>query len=149
MFWRIRRFFRACSRLIAYAPVIWRNEEWDYNYLFELLAFKLGRMEHEHRNDSHHLHADRYARQLQICRTLLTRLQNDNYLKHRHAYLEARYGEHVFNEGGITRSGVTPENKAAYNAEMTRMMKYETLMQKQDLEMFCRIFKKYVFHWWT
>jgi len=41
---RLRKFFRGISRLIAYAPTIYNNEDWDPEYMDELLAFKLDRM---------------------------------------------------------------------------------------------------------
>ena len=36
---------RKLIRLYQWLPVIWKDEEWDYNYLLDIIKYKLSRME--------------------------------------------------------------------------------------------------------
>lgn len=46
----MKRFIRRLRRLIAFIPVIWRTNDWDYGYSLELLQFSLGRLAKEVEN---------------------------------------------------------------------------------------------------
>lgn len=41
---RFRTIRRAILRLISWFPVIWKDEDWDEVYLFEIMRFKISRM---------------------------------------------------------------------------------------------------------
>jgi len=48
----MKHFFRRIKRIIDYIPILWKNEDFDYGYILELLAYKLKRtrehiMEHK------------------------------------------------------------------------------------------------------
>ena len=43
----LKHFFTQVVRVIQYIPVIWKDEDWDYKYVLDLLDFKLARMEKE------------------------------------------------------------------------------------------------------
>lgn len=87
MFWAYRRcrdvkwFFydliRGMKNLYDYAPLIYRDRDWDHIYLAELLEFKLARMEKCLRN-GHLLHANKRADSVEICRILAGRLANEH-----------------------------------------------------------------------
>lgn len=74
--WHIRKCFRFMARLISYIPVIWKNEDWDYDYLYDLIEFKLTRMEKALRKDNLHLNSNKYAQQIRICLAYLDRYRN-------------------------------------------------------------------------
>lgn len=38
------RIFRKIKRIIDYIPILWNNEDWDYEHLLELIEFKLKRI---------------------------------------------------------------------------------------------------------
>lgn len=38
------RIFKKIKRIIDYIPILWNNEDWDYEHLLELIEFKLRRM---------------------------------------------------------------------------------------------------------
>lgn len=65
--------------LLEYAPVIWHTREWDSGYLYELVAFKLKRMERVLRFG---VASDRrnIADQIKATRLALERLHADDYL---------------------------------------------------------------------
>jgi len=37
--------FAILKRIIAWLPVLWRDEDWDYAYLIYIIRFKLNRMQ--------------------------------------------------------------------------------------------------------
>lgn len=41
---KIKRFFEKISKIISYLPILWQDEDWDYEYLLVLMKFKLKRM---------------------------------------------------------------------------------------------------------
>ena len=40
----VRNFFKRVYRIIQYIPVIYKNEDWDYDYLVNLVEYKLTRI---------------------------------------------------------------------------------------------------------
>lgn len=42
--YRIKRFFGKIKKIFEYMPLLWRDEDWDYGYLLDLIKFKLIRM---------------------------------------------------------------------------------------------------------
>lgn len=81
---RLRKFFRGIGRLIAYIPVIYNNEEWDPEYMDELVAFKLNRMIKYHEKYNQFEVKDKLLEQMRIAK---------HYLEHGdpEAYREAGY----------------------------------------------------------
>lgn len=41
---RVTRFINKILKICAYLPVLWRDEDWDFSYLLDLIKFKLNRM---------------------------------------------------------------------------------------------------------
>ena len=140
MRWRIRKFFRSLFRTIAYLPIVWGNEEWDWAYLFELMEFKLRRMQKAHENDKWHTNAHVYARQLLVCAELLKRIREDNYTTGMYEGFFEKYGSPL----DPSRKELTPEGVK----EFRRLTAYETSMKQQDIMLFCKLFSKYYAHWW-
>lgn len=44
--YRIKRFFRKCRNVIRWIPTIWKDEDWDQTYIYDMLLLKL-----EHQRD--------------------------------------------------------------------------------------------------
>ena len=40
----IRQFFRRIAKIFIYLPIIWKDEDWDYEYVLDLIDFKIARM---------------------------------------------------------------------------------------------------------
>ena len=41
---KVINFVRKILKICAYIPVLWKDEDWDYSYLLDLIKFKLNRM---------------------------------------------------------------------------------------------------------
>ena len=65
--YQIKRFFRKCYNVIRWLPTIWKDEDWDDQYIVDILIKKL-----EHQRDfflsdkTHVLRASETAEQIQI-----------------------------------------------------------------------------------
>lgn len=156
MNWRLRRFGRAVARLFAYAPIIWRNEDWDWAYLFELMEFKIRRMQNVHEGDTIHLHHKRRARELQIAAHLLKRIRTDDYAsKDYDEYLE-KWGELTWKplKDGLSmldgRENVHSEQDAVNcRADFKRISARELTLSSQDEAMLFSLLRKRFRYWWT
>ena len=159
IFCSLRYFFKRLIRVIQYLPIIWKNEDWDHSYIFDLLSYKLGRVEKCLKNDPYHQNAKRYARQVQVCRILLERLIADNYCEYEKKKHDEKWGELKHKDGKRYKAGVelifyrdkcqTEEEKTLETEESKRIWKKEEELRKRDLESFCRIFNKHCESWWT
>lgn len=66
------------QNLIAYFPVIWKDRDWDGNYLLELLEKKLSRMEHSIGNGPF-VNSKKDGINIKKTRLAVKRLIDDNY----------------------------------------------------------------------
>ena len=39
--WKIKEYIRKIKNLIRWAPIIWRDHDWDYHFIYEMLKHKL------------------------------------------------------------------------------------------------------------
>jgi len=39
--WKIKEYIRKIKNLIRWAPIIWRDRDWDYYFIYEILKHKL------------------------------------------------------------------------------------------------------------
>ena len=44
MFYSVKKFFKKIHKICEYMPVLWKDEDWDFDYLLELIEFKAKRM---------------------------------------------------------------------------------------------------------
>ena len=76
MFYGLRKFGRFIKRLYRWFPVLWRQEDWDYDYLYEVMRIKMEELLKCLKEDNIHIGADRRARQLSICLEYFKRMRN-------------------------------------------------------------------------
>ncbi len=86
--WRFRSGLRRLKRFIAWFPVIWRDEEWDAAYLYEIMRFKISRMRADMEKAQRHTTWKRDVKNMRVAEFVLNRLAfsdhyHDNYEKHR------------------------------------------------------------------
>lgn len=60
----IRRFTRRLKRLFKWTPVIWKDEDWDYEYLLKITQFKLEQMAELHVKDGDAMNSKLYASEM-------------------------------------------------------------------------------------
>jgi len=72
-------FFRKIKNLIRWFPIIWKDEDWDFHYIFEILKFKLKNQAKYIGNRDFHTRAKRDAEIMNLCVRLMEKIQNEYY----------------------------------------------------------------------
>lgn len=74
----LRRFNRFVSRVMRWLPVLWNQEEWDYEYIYDLLAMKMKELRTSMSRDTWHDQKDvqKGIKQIDICLLRLDRWRN-------------------------------------------------------------------------
>lgn len=44
MLYRIKRFLRKIGKIIGWLPILWKDEDWDYEYILDILRHKVDTM---------------------------------------------------------------------------------------------------------
>lgn len=76
----VRRFIRRIKNLYRWLPVIWKDEQWDHYYIFEILKFKLTIMSEAIRKSDNHKLSKYDADRMMLCVRLIDKVQNEEYL---------------------------------------------------------------------
>ena len=119
----VRRFHRFAFRLLAYLPVIWRDEDWDYSYLLQLLQFKISRL----RRSMVHVEAPNQVRRMRIVELLIGRLVDGDYCRYEHdEWLKDGMSDQRFHD----------------------MVRQTVYLEDQDWNMVWDIIKKHGRRWW-
>lgn len=81
-FYGLRKVGRFVKRLYRWIPVLWKQEEWDYGYMYNILELKLKELLKCIQEDDLHVEAPICSRQIKICLKYLDRYRNpDKYIK--------------------------------------------------------------------
>jgi len=139
------------NRLVIWFPVIWRDRDWSYEYLLEIIAFKLHLMEIEHRNDPHHPDNKKYESQIHECREVLLRLIGNNYLESEWDAFHAKWGEFNWEASGPLQmvNVKTKADERQNSKEFKTLMDRELKLERQDERLFVSSFVKNYRGWWT
>jgi len=147
------------ENLVAWFPIIWNDRDWDHNYLYVILRKKLSRMEYLQRNYGHSVEAERIAKQLKICKLLFDRLIKD---KHADSFFDKhskKWSKVIFSFSDVNKNNVREvtidrtnikieKDKEKERKEFLRICEHENYLINQDIEYFCKLFRKHVRRWW-
>lgn len=75
LFWYVPR------NMIRWAPVIWRDADFDWSFLAEIMEYKISRMAEGFEKYGHHIGSEKSARRMRVCSHLLRRLIKNEYFK--------------------------------------------------------------------
>ncbi len=78
--WRIRLVLRRLKNLLRWLPVIWRDEQWDHYFIYEVLKHKLIIMSKTIRERDNHTLAEYDADRMMLCVRLIEKVQSEFYL---------------------------------------------------------------------
>ncbi len=71
--------YRKLKRIIAWFPVLWKDEDWHYAYLFEIIRFKISRMRTSIDANKIHIGYEKHVDQMKIAEELLARMAFSNF----------------------------------------------------------------------
>ena len=74
----IRKQFRFAERLIKWIPVLYKDEDWDYDYLLRIIDFKLSRLRKVVAEDDIHYDAPWTVKKIDVIRGRLDRYSNSH-----------------------------------------------------------------------
>lgn len=143
---KIKRFCRNIRRLRRYLPVIWNNYEFDWTYLTEVMHTKLKLMEEFYESDRPwSMDAKKCLKRIKICRILCERLHTFGY----NDMLDLKYHQKEFDKFiKALNAGEPTITCHTIGWVDKRWHKYEQHMKQQDLDLLCKLMKKYLFTWW-
>jgi hypothetical protein len=87
--WKIKRFIRRIKNLIRWLPTIWKDEQWDDHFIWEILKFKLKNQAEYIGKKNRHLSAKRDAEIMMLCVRLIEKVQSEYYGMEYHEYYES------------------------------------------------------------
>jgi hypothetical protein len=77
--WRFRYIYRKIRNLIRWTPIIWKDQDWDHTFIFEILKFKLKNQAKYIGGQDRHTTAKRDAELMMTCVRLIDRIQDGFY----------------------------------------------------------------------
>jgi len=89
--YRIKQFFRRVYNLYRWFPIIWKDQDWDHYFIFEVLKFKLKNQAEYIGKRGNHLSAKRDAEIMMICVRLIEKVQSEYYADEYMTYHESDY----------------------------------------------------------
>lgn len=165
MFRKIKDFFLydlryGIENLIKWFPIIWKDRNWDYFFIFVILHRKLHLMEQNIRNNGCHVHNEKDADGIKFCVLLLDRLIKDEYFDNAMSPHYKKWGESTFkftpledepemSELDITYPNVkTEQDRIQEKKDFKRYSNMEQTLKQQDIEMLFETMKKKIQTWW-
>jgi len=89
--YRIKQFFRRIRNLYRWFPIIWKDQDWDHYYIFEVLKFKLKNQAKYISKRGNHLSAKRDAEIMMTCVRLIEKVQDEYYGCEYQEFFKASY----------------------------------------------------------
>ena len=77
--YKIKQFFRRIHNLYRWFPIIWKDQDWDDHYIFEILKFKLTNQADYIGRYDRHTCAKRDAEKMMLCVRLIEKVQDEFY----------------------------------------------------------------------
>jgi hypothetical protein len=146
-------FVQGVKNVFSWLPIIWRDREFDKNYLYQILHHKLKLMEEFYLSDLPACEgANKLGKQIKVARILCGRLIEQNYLTNALKDVEAKYGRHDLefapcpDHSGFYQlvDNQTPQE----HIEKNRAYKHADYMEKQDKEYMFYLIKRNIDGWW-
>ena len=77
--YKIKQFFKRIYNLYRWFPIIWKDQDWDDFYIFEILKFKLLQQREYLVSNDRHTRVPQINRDITICLNLIQRIQDEYY----------------------------------------------------------------------
>ncbi len=138
--------------IIRWFPVIWKDRDWDYYYIFALLYHKFSNMEKFFRSDNaYSANALDVADKIRVAKLLCKRIIDDNYVDNALMPVEEKYGELKYHFEPTNNEKLKamvfdefPEERKA----RSKAYEHAEYMEKQDRKMLFTMLDKYIDGWW-
>jgi len=78
--YRVKEYIRKIKNLVRWAPIIWRDHDWDYYFIYEILKYKLIFTEKFLREKGYHMYNTQDADSIKKTIDMLEKVQSEYYL---------------------------------------------------------------------
>jgi hypothetical protein len=120
-----KQFIDGVLNLVKWAPVIYKDKNWDDTYIFEILKFKLVQQRKELVEANRHMGVEAINRDITICLNLIERIQEETYnLEYQDFIREKVWFSKNDNDTFTCHSEVEDENFAGYFKKYQNQTKY-------------------------
>lgn len=146
--WRsIRRLARWIRRCYSWNVFFWSAdiEEWDRDGLWRTMAHAITRHADITESRAFYVNYERDVRNMRVAAKLLERLADDEYIEDDWDKHITKYWDN--DNGFLTRFKGKQDEKEVRSFK--RMRDKEMSLRKQDMELFCHIFKTQSRKWWS
>lgn len=86
MIWRVKRFFRKLKRVWDFIPIIWKGDDYDYQYSIDLFKYQLDRTADYIQDRGFISDADDVASEIRTATRLMEMVYDDEYVSEAWAY---------------------------------------------------------------
>ena len=133
----LRKVGRFILRIGRWVPVLWRQEEWDFGYTYEILELKLKELRESISEDTWHAseEVEEAIKQINSCLSHLDKYRNWTN------YINIPNGEQLVKVEGGVKLEFTPEQEEA----LKKVIKFE----EEHYNAFWDELKKNSGNWWT
>ena len=77
--YKIKQFFKRIYNLYRWFPIIWKDQDWDHSYIFEILKFKIKNQAEYIGHHNRYVLAKRDAEIMMTCVRLIDKVQDEWY----------------------------------------------------------------------
>ena len=89
--YKLKQFFKRIQNLFRWFPIIWKDQDWDDFYIFEILKFKLKNQAKYIGYHDRHMSAKRDAEIMMLCVRLIEKVQDEWYGREYFDYQESEF----------------------------------------------------------
>jgi hypothetical protein len=144
---------------IKWAPIIWKDRNWDQHFIYVILRHKLYLTEQIIRKHGHYVDNKKDADNIKICINILDRFIEDKHCdivwdKHykKWGYPEIKFtkcNDKNYNTLDIVYPGVKNEkDKEKQKREFKSLIEHEENMKRNDLDYLFKFMAKHIREWW-
>jgi hypothetical protein len=121
----LKEFVDGVSNIIKWAPIIYKDKNWDDHFIFEILKFKLIQQRKELVNANRHTGVEDINKYITICLNLIERIQDETYNLESQDYIRERIWFSDNGNGTSTyHSEIEYENFSGYFKKYQNQTKY-------------------------
>ena len=148
------------ARVIEYSPILWRDRDFDYRYILELLKYKLERTRKHITEHQIIQAADEVGAEIAHAEELLRRILKDDYCTEEQDAHDLKWGEIVdlshpsedhpgYYEWDMRReNATTQELEDQENTEQREIYERKELARELDMDELFVYMRKHVERWW-
>ena len=146
-YYPITKFVDNCVRLLKWAPIIWKDRDWDYYHIYQIFKCKLKFTREYLQKYGHSAEKDIDIKNIRIAELLIERIQKNEYAT-------KDYDEYFDNYISIldTIMKTDTSNKVAEDKNSKKLflniVEKEKYLREYDKQYLFKHLQKYLHKWW-